>query len=197
MINRAILLDVEETLFSNGKLYPDTLDFLDACQENGIKLVAFTDGSAKEAGEKLNFHKIKEYFDIVFSCPEYSAKKPNPKSVNIVRTLLRDEKAFRVSLENMTIIGDRPDTDICCGNRAKIQTIRVRRGNYSHKEPEYDDEKPEKEVKTLKEAAEVLKIKMEKKTYASRKKSAKQPLAKAGEKEEGKVHETDSSILFG
>lgn len=187
MVNRAVLMDVEETLFSNGRLYPDTLDFLDACQNNEIKLVAFTDGPAKETEEKLNVHKIRDYFEFVFSCPEYSMKKPDPRAVSTVRTLLRDEKSFKVSTENMVLVGDRPDTDICCGNRAGIQTIRVKRGNYSHKEPEYDDEKAKHDVKTFKDAAEILGLSFEKK---SKKKSDDSG-------EEQKVHETDASTLFG
>lgn len=208
MSNRAVLLDVEETLWSNGRLYPDTMDFLEACMDNEIKLVAFTDGASKSAEDSLNIHKIRDYFTLVFSCPEYAMKKPDPRAVNVIRTLLRDEHGFKVSKENMIVVGDRPDTDICCGNRAKVQTIRVKRGNYSHKQPEYEDEQPQKEVETLKDAAQVLGLSITKKSTSKKSKSKSQTSEDAGtdeqtetnkpkEQKPKKIHETDASVLFG
>ena len=191
MSNRAILMDVEDTLFTNGRLYPDTIAFLESCHNTGIRMVAFTNGGRDSTKDILERHKIADLFEFVFSCPDYSMAKPDPRAVNVVRTLLRDEHSFRVSKENMFLVGDRPDVDIVCGNRAGITTIRVKRGGFSHVEPEYDDEKALHNVPDFREAAKILNIEMAAK--------AKTGAGKAGSKKEPKEEkqrEVDADYLF-
>lgn len=82
--------------------------------------------------------------------PEYSiacnCRKPKPGS------LLDAAKSFNINLVNSWMIGDQ-DTDIECGKAAKTKTIQVR---YPLSTEWQGQSNPDYNVKTLKEAADII-----------------------------------------
>ncbi|MFH1432944.1 MAG: HAD family hydrolase [archaeon] len=163
-MKKVLFLDFSETLYSVSGVFSDTMSFLDKVKDEYV-LVIIADEDTKELEEKMNSFGITKYFALVFSPKDYGMKKPDHKLVNVALALVKDKTGEDVSKNDCFLLGDRPDKDIKMGNMAGIRTIRVKRGAYAYLEPEYDEEKANYTVQTLKDALEILlpKVKSEKK----------------------------------
>ena len=156
-----IIFDVMDTLYSPRiGLYKDVKPTLSALKSNNIYLGIISSMTKEDIMEILEIYQITDYFDVIISVYEYSTKKPDPKLINIARTLLMDLRNIKVGNKEIYYVGDRPDVDVRMANLAGINSVRIIRGKYATKESEGEIEKPKYEIKSLKELGEILNIKI-------------------------------------
>ena len=152
---KVLIVDLEETLVSGNELVDDALKFLEKVRKEYV-VVLLSNYTESRIKEILSRHILYPYLDLVVSATDYDMRKPDPRIIGVIRSLLYDKFDRKFDLRNFWIVGDRPDRDIVLGNLAGIKTIRVRRGKYADRDAEFDEEKPKYEVSSLTEAAEIL-----------------------------------------
>ncbi len=159
MVKKVVIFDLTDTLYSRLKLYDDVVPILKELKANKWIVVALSNLDRQSIDEILENFGIKDYFDVIVSAKDYDTLKPDPRLINIVLTLVEDLTGQKVDKKNVWMIGDRPDTDIKCGKLAGINTIRVLRGAYAHKQPEDAYEEADYTIKFYDELYNILKLK--------------------------------------
>ncbi len=159
MVKKVVIFDLTDTLYSRLKLYDDVVPILKDLKANKWVIVALSNLDRQSIEEILENFDIKGYFDVIVSAKDYDTLKPDPKLVNIALTFVEDLIGQKVNKKNVWMVGDRPDTDIKCGKLAGINTIRVLRGAYAHKQPEDAYEEADYTIKFYDELYNILKLK--------------------------------------
>ncbi len=150
-----LIIDLEETLVSDGNPVEDAVKFLERVRSQFVTVLLSNHTEAR-IREILSMHLLFPYFDLVVSATDYDMKKPDPRIIGVIRALLHDRFGKDFPRENFWIVGDRPDKDVLLGRKAGIKTIRVRRGRYADMDAEFEEERADYEVSSLTEALEIL-----------------------------------------
>ena len=135
---RAVIFDLQDTLYSNGRLFPDTIRFLDKLKNKGFILAVLSNAPKDYLDELLESFKISKYFDCVVSAIDYDTKKPDPMLMGVMVAHLSDVCGVTLEKQDCVFIGDRPSRDIRCAKLGGVQSIRILRGFYATKIP-YDE----------------------------------------------------------
>lgn len=146
---------VDRVFFSNLKLYPDALPFLQGLKEMGAKIVLITDSSSHWQRKKLEYLGIKDYFDALIISGETGHSKLDPHNFRLATSMFPHE-------EEIYMVGDRDDTDMRGGKDIGATTILVKRGYFKGRRPKHADYI----VNDLLEALEVIKNEHEKRAKA-------------------------------
>ncbi|AFL95178.1 hypothetical protein containing HAD-like domain 5 [Thermococcus cleftensis] len=141
---------VDRVFFSNLRLYPDALPFLEGVRGLGARLVLITDSSTKWQRKKLEYLGIKDHFDALIISGETGHSKLEPHNFRLARHLFPDEEIY--------MVGDRDDTDMRGGKEIGATTILVQRGYFRGRLARHADYV----VKDLLEALEVIRREHEK-----------------------------------
>ena len=136
---------VDRIFFSELRLFPDALAFLEGVKSLGAKLVLITDSSSKWQRKKLEYLGIKGYFDGIIISGETGHSKLEPHNFRLARSLFPDDEIY--------MVGDRDDTDMAGGKSINATTILVRRGYFRGRQGRHADYV----VGNLREALEVIK----------------------------------------
>jgi len=136
---------VDRIFFSELRLFPDALAFLEGVKSLGAKLVLITDSSSKWQRKKLEYLGIKGYFDGIIISGETGHSKLEPHNFRLARSLFPDDEIY--------MVGDRDDTDMAGGKSINATTILVRRGYFRGRQGRHADYV----VGDLREALEVIK----------------------------------------
>lgn len=158
---KILITDLDNILCKeDGRLQEDAADFLRGAHEK-MFIIILTNHPLKNTEERAANLKISQYIDLIVSATEYEMPKPDPRMINVLLALLNTEgKKFDKS--GIVFVGDRPSLDIKFGNKAGIQTLRMRRGRFFSEEPEYQEEIAKVEVKNLAELASSIGTEMKK-----------------------------------
>ncbi|ASJ08241.1 hydrolase [Thermococcus siculi] len=135
---------VDRVFFSNLRLYPDAIPFLNGLKSLGAKIVLVTDSSTKWQRKKLEYLGIKDYFDALIISGETGHSKLEPHNFRLARRLFPDDEVY--------MVGDRDDTDMRGGKEIGAITILVQRGYFRGRLAKHADYV----VKDLVEALEVI-----------------------------------------
>ena len=122
---------VDRIFFSELRLFPDALAFLEGVKSLGAKLVLITDSSSKWQRKKLEYLGIKGYFDGVIISGETGHSKLEPHNFRLARRLFPDDEIY--------MVGDRDDTDMAGGKSINATTILVRRGYFRGRQGRHAD----------------------------------------------------------
>ena len=153
---RAVIFDLQDTLYSNGRLFPDTIRFLEKLKKQGFILAVLSNAPKDYVVELLDSFKIYKYFDCVVSAIDYDTKKPDPTLIGVMVALLNDVCGFKLIKQNCVFIGDKPSTDIRCAKLGGVQSIRILRGFYATKIPDDGYEIADFEFKNFKDAEKLF-----------------------------------------
>ena len=149
---KAVIFDLQDTLYSNGRLFPDTIRFLEKLKKQGFILAVLSNAPKDYVVELLESFKISKYFDCVVSAIDYDTKKPDPMLMGVMVAHLSDVCGESLTKQNCVFIGDRLATDIRCAKLGGVQSIRILRGFYAHKIPDDEYELADFEFKNFKDA---------------------------------------------
>ncbi|ASJ11457.1 HAD family hydrolase [Thermococcus thioreducens] len=146
---------VDRVFFSNLKLFPDTVPFLEGLRGMGARIVLVTDSSTRWQRKKLEYLGIKDYFDALIISGETGHSKLDPHNFRLARQLFPHE-------DEVYMVGDRDDTDMRGGKEIGAVTILVSRGYFKGRLAKHADYV----VKDLMEALEVIRREHEKRAEA-------------------------------
>jgi len=145
---------VDRVFFSNLRLYPDAVPFLEGLKSLGARIVLITDSSTKWQRKKLEYLGIKDYFDALIISGETGHSKLEPHNFRLARHLFPDDEVY--------MVGDRDDTDMRGGKEIGATTILVQRGYFRGRLAKHADYV----VKDLVEALGVIRREHEKRSQA-------------------------------
>ena len=82
---------IKDTLSVVRKLkpYPDVIPALEKLKQNGIQLVAFSNGKPEVLHAQLEFAEIKSFFNEIYSVDGFERYKPHPDSYRYVLKQLK------------------------------------------------------------------------------------------------------------
>ncbi|NJE11029.1 HAD family hydrolase [Thermococcus sp. MAR1] len=146
---------IDRVFFSNLRLFPDAVPFLEALKRMGAKVVLVTDSSTRWQRKKLEYLGIKDYFDALIISGETGHSKLDPHNFRLARRLFPHE-------DEVYMVGDRDDTDMRGGKEIGATTILVQRGYFKGRRPKHADYV----VGNLTEALEVIRNEHEKRAEA-------------------------------
>ncbi|NJE61768.1 HAD family hydrolase [Thermococcus sp. 21S7] len=146
---------IDRVFFSNLRLFPDAVPFLEALKRMGAKVVLVTDSSTRWQRKKLEYLGIKDYFDALIISGETGHSKLDPHNFRLARRLFPHE-------DEVYMVGDRDDTDMRGGKEVGATTILVGRGYFKGRRPRHADYV----VRNLMEALEVIRNEHEKRAEA-------------------------------
>ena len=109
-------IDVPESLFESGDLYPDAVPCLRALRERGLTVGAV--GNMRAANEDV----VRPYLDFVGSSERWAVEKPSAAFFARIAA-----EADRPAAE-IAYVGDRVDNDVLPAKRAGMFAVHVRRG---------------------------------------------------------------------
>jgi putative hydrolase of the HAD superfamily len=132
------------------KLYPDTFPTLLRLREAGYKIGIVSEGRAVKQWQKLIQLGIQHMFDSVVTSEETGSNVIKPETVESIL------KALAVPRNQTLFIGNNLDTDIRCANKAKVISIRIRKGENKTKEPKSAETKPKYEINKLSEIFKII-----------------------------------------
>ncbi len=147
-VNPSFLAEVQKTVdrvfFSNLRLYPDAINFLDGLKRIGAKIALVTDSSSKWQRKKLEHLGIRKYFDTVIISGETGHTKFEPYNFRLAVKRLRERRIY--------VVGDRDDTDMMGAKWIGATGILVRRGYFRMKKAK----NASYTVKNLREALKLI-----------------------------------------
>lgn len=153
---RVVIFDLQDTLYSNNRLFPDTITFLEKLKKQGFILAVLSNAPKDYLNELLESFKISQFFDCVVSAIDYDTKKPDPMLMGVMVAQLNDVCDVNLVKQNCVFIGDRPSTDIRCAKLGGVQSIRILRGFYANKIPDDEFEIADYEFKNFKDAEKLF-----------------------------------------
>jgi len=127
--------------------YADTVGVLELLSENHRLGVL---SSGRNALEKLQRLGLQGYFDTVISTERLDISKTDQESFDRLCSTLS------VQPERCIYVGDDPRTDFVAPNRLDIGTVRLRRGRFSHLDPDSDVASPDVEIGRLEELPSLI-----------------------------------------
>ena len=139
-----------ETSLAYLKPYPDTFPTLLKLRDARYKIGIISEGRAVKQWQKLIQLGIQHLPDEVITSEEINVKNITP---DLFVSLL---KALNVQREQTIFIGNRPGADILCANRAKIISVRIRKGENRTLESESVETTPKYEISKLSEVFPVI-----------------------------------------
>ncbi|MCD6373477.1 MAG: HAD family hydrolase [Thermococcus sp.] len=122
---------VDRIFFSELRLFPDAVPFLEGVKSMGAKLVLITDSSSKWQRKKLEYLGIRSYFDGVIISGETGHSKLEPHNFRLAKRMFPDDEVY--------VVGDRDDTDMAGGKAINATTIMVRRGYFGGRHSRHAD----------------------------------------------------------
>ena len=153
---KAVIFDMQETLYTNSRLYPDTEQFLEYLMKKGIALAVLSNAEKTVVENILAEFKLTKFFDSIICAPEYGTSKPDPMLVGITLAVLGDAVGRKIKKSQTLFIGDKPSKDIRCAKLFGIKAVRVLRGLHATEIPEDKYETADFEVKNFKEAKKLF-----------------------------------------
>jgi putative hydrolase of the HAD superfamily len=151
-----------ETSSTYLKPYADTFPTLLKLREKGYKIGVVSEGRAVKQWQKLIQLGIQHLFDCVLTSEEVGAEAFTPE---LIKSVL---KGLKGKPEQTVFVGNRPEPDILCANKAKVTSVRIRRGENRTQEPESSRSTPKFEISKLSEVFKVLEKIEKEKTCSSR-----------------------------
>jgi len=145
-----------ETSSAYLKPYADTFPTLLKLREAGYKIGVVSEGRAVKQWQKLIQLGIQHLFDCVITSEEIGAATMKPE---LFKSVLKE---FKVRPEETIFVGNKLETDILCANKAKVISVRIRKGENRTQEPESVETSPKYEINKLSEVFKILE-KIEKK----------------------------------
>jgi HAD superfamily hydrolase (TIGR01509 family) len=103
------------------KLHNDSREVLASLRENRKKVALLTNGAAYRVKREIGYLGITKYFDIIVSCQELNALKPNPIGLELIMRKTRSRK------DRVLYIGDMAD-DIALAKFAKVRSCAISAG---------------------------------------------------------------------
>jgi len=128
------------------EIFPDTIDVLNKLKGLGIKMALISGGSEKYQNKKIDFSKIRNYFDFIY------ISKVNEKKEFFDKVI----KDFDVDPIVIMDVGNRIDSEIKIGNELDMITVRMLKGKYRFLSPREDNEKADYEINNLTEILEIV-----------------------------------------
>ncbi|MCD6525000.1 MAG: HAD family hydrolase [Thermococcus sp.] len=113
---------VEEVFFSNLRLYPDAVPFLEGLKSLGAKIVLVTDSSSRWQRRKIERLGLGGYFDSVIISGETGHSKLTPHNFRLALSLFPDREVY--------VVGDRDETDMAGAKAIRAVGILVKRGHF-------------------------------------------------------------------
>jgi putative hydrolase of the HAD superfamily len=139
-----------ETSLVYLKLYSDTFPTLLKLREKKYKIGIVSEGRAVKQWQKLIQLGIQHLFDCVMASEEVGARDVTPELFTSVL------KAFKSRSERIMFVGNRLETDILSANKAKVISVRIRKGENRTQESESAETTPKYEISKLSEVFKVL-----------------------------------------
>jgi len=139
-----------ETSSAYLKPYADTFPTLLKLREAGYKIGVVSEGRAVKQWQKLIQLGIQHLFDCVVASEEIGSVTMKPE---LFKSIL---KGFKVRPEETIFIGNKLETDILCANKAKVISVRIRKGENRTQEPESIETSPKYEINKLSEVFKIL-----------------------------------------
>jgi putative hydrolase of the HAD superfamily len=144
------------------KPYAETFPTLLKLREKGYKIGVISEGRAVKQWQKLIQLGIQHLFDQVLTSEELGAEAFTPE---LFKSML---KGLKTKPEQAIFVGSRPEPEILCANKAKVASVRIRRGENRTHEPESSGSTPKFEISRLSEVFTVLEKIEKEKTRSSR-----------------------------
>jgi len=139
-----------ETSSTYLKPYAETFPALLKLRERDYKIGVASEGRAVKEWQKLIQLGIQHLFDCVLTSEEIG---PDVPTADLFKSVL---KSLRASPEQTVYVGNRLDPDILYANKAKLISVRIRKGENRTQEPESAAMTPKYEVNKLSEIFEIL-----------------------------------------
>jgi len=124
------------------KLFPSTIEVLEALKQSGMKLAAITTRSLRTSVRSLEMTEIAKYFDIIISAEDVSFHKPHPEP------LLKALDVLGVKPQEAIMVGD-TRADIMAGKNAGTKTVAALYGFGGKRLQELDPDYAIEELKEL------------------------------------------------
>jgi len=139
-----------ETSSAYLKPYADTFPTLLKLREAGYKIGIVSEGRAVKQWQKLIQLGIQHLFDCVIISEEIGAQTMKPE---LFQSVL---KPFKVRPEQTIYIGNKLETEILCANKAKVISVRIRKGENRTQESESPATTPKYEINKLSDVFKVI-----------------------------------------
>ena len=139
-----------ETSLAYLKPYPDTFPTLLKLREVGYKIGIVSEGRAVKQWQKLIQLGIQHLLDCVLTSEEMGTQIMKPE---LFKSVL---KALRVRPEQTIFVGNKLETEILCANKAKVISVRIRKGENKTRESESPETTPKYEINKLSEIFKVI-----------------------------------------
>jgi putative hydrolase of the HAD superfamily len=139
-----------ETSSAYLKPYAETFPTLLKLREAGYKVGVVSEGRAVKQWQKLIQLGIQHLFNNVITPEQIGAQILKPE---LFKSIL---KTFKVQPKETIFIGNKLETDILFANKAKIITVRIRKGEHRTDEPKSIETTPNYEINRLSEVFKIL-----------------------------------------
>lgn len=139
-----------ETSSAYLKLYSDTFPTLLKLRETGYKIGIVSEGRAVKQWQKLIQLGIQHMFDCVVTSEETGSDVLKPETI---RSVL---KALAVHHDQTIFVGNNLETEIRCANKAKVISVRIRKGENRTSEPKSAETRPKYEISEISEIFKVI-----------------------------------------
>ena len=139
-----------ETSSAYLKPYADTFPTLLKLREAGYKIGIVSEGRAVKQWQKLIQLGIQHLFDCVIISEEIGTQTMKPE---LFQSVL---KPFKVRPEQTIYIGNKLETEILCANKAKVISVRIRKGENRTQESESPATTPKYEINKLSDVFKVI-----------------------------------------
>jgi putative hydrolase of the HAD superfamily len=139
-----------ETSSAYLKPFADTFPTLLRLREGGCKVGIVTEGRAVKQWQKLIQLGIQHLFNAAITSEEVGA---HTLRIEMFKSIL---KTFKVHPREAIFIGNNPETDILLANKAKIISVRIRRGEHRTDEPRSIETAPSYEIYRLSDVFKIL-----------------------------------------
>tara|TARA_Y200000002_G_scaffold295699_1_gene250204 strand:- start:7868 stop:8566 length:699 start_codon:yes stop_codon:yes gene_type:complete len=133
---------------SRLKLYPGTISVLNKLKKSNYFVGIITNGNVNKQRIKIKTLRLKKYIRFIIYARNFGKKNEKPSSYSFKYVL----KKLKIKSEEMIYIGDNPKIDYTASVRAKINFLRIKKGEY--KSIKYN----EKKIKFIKNLREIFKF---------------------------------------
>lgn len=132
------------------KPYPDTIPTLLKLRDLGYRLGIVSEGRAVKQWQKLIQLGIQHLFQFVIISEEVGIKTMSPELFKMIL------KELEVQPNEAIFVGNQLETDILCANKAKVISVRIRKGDSRLGEPKSTEMVPKFEISELLEILKIL-----------------------------------------
>ena len=132
------------------KPYPDTIPTLLKLRDIGYQLGIVSEGRAVKQWQKLIQLGIQHLFHSVIISEEIGIETMSPE---LFRLIL---KKLKIQPNEAIFVGNQLETDILCANKAKVISVRIRKGESRMAEPKSTEMIPKYEINDLFEIVQIV-----------------------------------------